>query len=478
MSQTLGRSDLAALSRLDATAQAELVARGELTPADLLDAAEERIAFLEPLLHTIPTLELGRARRVDPAKGPFRGVPFLIKDVTPYPGLRWTFGTRLMRDNMNAPPTPFSARVDAAGLVVIGKSATSELGLLGSTETLAEGVTHNPWDLSRSAAGSSGGAAAAVAAGLVPIAHANDGGGSIRIPASVCGVFGFKPSRGRHVAAGLGGSDFAEITSDGCVSRSVRDTARFLSIIEDTSANAPHRRMGFVSGPSQQRLRIGTWLQTFDGREPHPEIRRAHEQTVALVAELGHHVEEVNRPVIDAIALGDAFFIVAGSAVAQLVQMVGQMRGSPVRRDELEPFTWALADRYLARGPAALTAARDVFADATRAHLAATAGYDAILTPVLATLPWQIGHLSPIVPADELLARTREAVGYTPIHNIVGAPAMSVPLHASSDGLPIGAHFAAAPGSDAQLLALAYELEQARPWADRYPPFSCAKLMA
>lgn len=472
MSNTLRASDLAALSRLDATAQAELVARNELTPADLLDAAEARIEVLEPIIHSIVTLDLARARSVKPAAGPFRGVPFLVKDATPYPGLRWAIGTRLMRANRNAPATPFSSRIDAAGLVVIGKSATSEMGLLGSTETLAEGVTHNPWDLSRSAAGSSGGAAAAVAAGLVPIAHANDGGGSIRIPASVCGLFGFKPSRGRIVPSGLGGSDYADITSEGCVSRSVRDTARFLSRVEDTTLSS----VGFVAGPSQRRLRIGTWAQTFDGREPDPEVRRAHDATVALVAELGHHVEEATRPVIDAQALGEAFFLVAGAAVAGLAQMIEQMRGVPPRRDELEPFTWTLAERFLARGPAALDAARNTFAEASRAHLEATRGYDVILTPVLATLPWPLGHLSPLVPADELIARTRETVAYTPIHNIAGAPAMSVPLSTSTGGLPIGAHFAAAPGNDATLLALAYELESARPWADRVPPFSCANL--
>src|SRR5690606_10074544 len=156
----------------------------------------------------------------------------------------------------------------------------SEMGLLGSTETLAEGITHNPWDLSRSATGSSGGSAAAVAAGLVPIAHANDGGGSIRIPACANGVFGFKPSRGRTVTALVGRSDFGDMTSDGCVSRSVRDAARFLWLVED---DVTAYRMGFVAGPDKRRLRIGAWSQTFDGREPAPEIQRAHDATVALL---------------------------------------------------------------------------------------------------------------------------------------------------------------------------------------------------
>ncbi|NVB77467.1 MAG: amidase [Kofleriaceae bacterium] len=463
------------IARLDATAQAELVARGELTAAELLDAAEDRVNRLEPLLHTMATVDFERARARRPAKGPFHGVPFLLKDTTPYPGLRWALGTRLMRRNTAAPPTPFGARVDAAGLVVIGKSAMSEMGLLGSTETLAEGITHNPWDLSRSATGSSGGSAAAVAAGLVPLAHANDGGGSIRIPACANGVFGFKPSRGRTVTALVGQSDFGDMTSDGCVSRSVRDTARFLALAED---EVSAYRMGFVAGPDKRRLRIGTWTQTFDGREPEPEVKRAHDAAVALVTELGHQVEEAKPPVFDAEPLGDAFFLVAGAAVAGLVEMAGGMRGKLVRDDELEPFSWALARRAMERGPAGLAAARDELAKAARAYLEAVSGYDVILTPVLATQTWRIGHLSPLVPADELIRRTAETVGYTPIQNIAGAPAMSVPLHTSRDGLPIGAHFAAKPGDDAILLALAYELEGARPWADRWPAISAPMLMS
>jgi amidase len=465
----------AELARLDATAQANLVARGELTAAELLEAAAARFERLEPLLHTTATLDLERARRARPEAGPFHGVPFLLKDTTPYPGLRWALGTRLMRHNMAAPRTPFAARVDAAGLVVVGKSTMSEMGLLGSTETLADGITHNPWDLSRSATGSSGGAAAAVAAGLVPIAHANDGGGSIRIPAAANGVFGFKPSRGRTVSAIVGQSDFADLTSDGCVSRSVRDAARFLSLVEDEVGGY---RMGFIAGPDQRRLRIGTWSQTFDGREPDPEVQRAHEATIALVRELGHHVEEAQRPALSTEALGDAFFLVAGVAVAGLVEMVSGMRGKRVRDDELEPFSWALARRAQERGPAGLAAAREQFAQAARAHLDAIAAYDVILTPVLATQTWRIGHLSPLVPADQLIRRTAEAVGYTPIQNIAGAPGMSVPLHTSTQGLPIGAHFAGKPGDDALLLALAYELEAARPWADRWPAVSAPNLVS
>jgi amidase len=356
---------------------------------------------------------------------------------------------------------------------VAGKTAASEFGLLGSTETLLEGVTHNPWDLSLTASGSSGGAAAAVAAGLVPLAHANDGGGSVRIPASVCGVFGFKPSRGRTVAASLP-SEFGALVSDHCVSRSVRDSALFLAVTEERDGAFPP--IGWVKDPVSRPLRIATWSRTLLGDEPEPAVRRALDDAAALCASLGHRVEPVAPPGVDGPALADAFFLVAGSAVAGLVAMVDRLRGFPVQRDELEPFSWALVEELERRGPTALPQARAAFAAATERYLAALRGHDAVLTPTLATLPWRIGHLSPVLPRDELIRRTGRAVGYTPIHNLVGCPAMSVPLHWTEDGVPVGIHLAAAPGADALLLGLAYQLEAARPWRDRWPPFSYPRL--
>ncbi|HYG69711.1 MAG TPA: amidase family protein, partial [Anaeromyxobacteraceae bacterium] len=208
-------SDRAALARLDGVAQAELVARGELSADELVEACLERIDALDPLLGAVVTV--ARDRPAPGRRGPFAAVPFLMKDASPWPGLRWSMGSRLFASRTASAHTPYGRRLEDAGLVCVGKSATSELGLLGSTESLLEGVTHNPWDLSASAGGSSGGSAAAVAAGLVPLAHANDGGGSIRVPASACGVFGFKPSRGRTAAASLVRSDFVDLTSDHCI---------------------------------------------------------------------------------------------------------------------------------------------------------------------------------------------------------------------------------------------------------------------
>jgi amidase len=460
---------LATLARLDALAQAELCAQGLLSAAEAWQACQSRIAALNPLLRAVITLNEASGRE---RAGPLRGVPFLMKDSSPWPGMRWTLGARLFSTRVTAQQTEYGKRLEDAGLVCVGKSALSEFGLLASTESLLEGVTHNPWRLERSPLGSSGGSAVAVAAGIVPLAHANDGGGSIRAPASACGVFGFKPSRGRTVVANRSGSDFTEMTSEHCITRSVRDSAFFLALTEDRTLT---ETVGFVREPQSRRLRIGAWTQTMSGEEPHPVVRTAHEDAVALLRELGHQVEPIAAPSYDA-ALAEAYYLVAGAAVANVVETIDRTRGEPVQRDELEPFTWSLVEAVEAGGAAVLPRARAIFAEAVATYRAATRDYDAILTPTLGTEPNVLGHLSPVLPRTTLLERTSRLLAYTPIHNIAGCPAMSVPLYWSESGLPIGAHLAAAPGADALLLGLAYELERARPWHDRWPPYSIPRL--
>ncbi len=398
-----------------------------------------------------------------------------MKDASSWPGLRWTLGARLFRDRVTLQQTEYGARLVDAGLVCAGKTALSEFGLLASTEGLLSGVTHNPWDLARSPMGSSGGSAAAVAAGLVPLAHANDGGGSIRAPASACGVFGFKPSRGRTVTANRSASDFTEMTSEHCVSRSVRDSALFLSLTEDRTLAEP---VGFVREPSGRRLRVGAWTETMSAAEPDPVVRQAHDDAVRLMTELGHRVEIIAAPRFENPGLGEAFYLIAAAAIANVVQTVDRTRSEPVQREELEPFSWALIASLEARGPDALPQARAIVAKAVQTYGQATRGFDVVLTPTLGTEPPLLGHLSPVLPWQTLLERTSRVLGYTPIHNVAGCPAMSVPLYWSEAGLPIGAHFAAAPGQDALLLGLAYELERARPWAERWPPYSIVALDA
>jgi amidase len=459
-------TDLARLARLDGMAQAELCVKKEVSARELFEGALARIDALNPLLRAVVTVARERPPLV---AGPLSGVPFLVKDAAPWPELRWSMGSRLFRGNVTSATTPYGKRLVAAGLLCVGKAATSEFGLLGSTETLLEGVTHNPWDLATSAAGSSGGSAVAVAAGLVPIAHGNDGGGSIRIPASACGVFGFKPSRGRTVPAAFASSDFLDITSDHCLTRSVRDSALFLSLTEDTTAEEP---VGFVRDPLPRSLRVGTWTRTLLGGEADPSVRRAHQDVVRLLESLGHRVEAIVAPSFEGPSLSDAFFLVAGGAIAGVVDMIDRTRGTPVQYDELEPFTWELVEAFRARGPDALPFSRACFAQAARTYREVTQPFDVVLTPTLATVPWRLGHLSPLEGKDELIRRTGRTVGYTPIQNIAGCPAMSVPLAWSEEGLPIGMHFAAPAGREALLLGLAYQLEEARPWVDRWPPFS------
>lgn len=458
-------SNWAELGRLDASSQAALCARGEVTAQELWEACQARIAALNPILRAVVCV----APRVEPRPGPFSGVPFLLKDASPWPGLPWTLGARLFGNRVTQQQTEYGKCLVDAGLVLAGKTALSEFGLLASTETLLAGATHNPWHLARSAMGSSGGSAAAVAAGIVPLAHANDGGGSIRAPASACGVFGFKPSRGRTVVANRSGSDFADMTSEHCVTRSVRDSALFLSLTEDRTSTNP---VGYVQEPLGRSLRVAAWTETMAGESPSPAVQSAHEDAVALLTELGHHVEVVAAPRFEFPALGDALYLVAGAAIANVVQTVDRTRREPVQQHELEPFSWSLIEALEARGPDALLQARAAIARGVGAYREVTRDFDVVLTPTLGTEPCELGHLSPVLSRPVLLERTMRVLGYTPIHNVAGCPAMSVPLYWSEQGLPIGAHFAAAPGQDALLLGLAYQLEQARPWQGRWAPYS------
>ncbi len=456
------------LWKLDGVAQAELVANGEVRPRELVEMALTRIDALNHELGAVVGLdrELALARAEGDLEGPFAGVPFLVKDVLPYPGFRCAFGSRLFAQNVARDHTPYTAAIEAAGLVPIGKSATSEFGLLGSTETALEGVTHNPHRLTHSAGGSSGGAAAAVAAGLVPFAHANDAGGSIRLPAALCGLFGFKPSAGRTLPGVAVKNDFVDLTNDHCISRSVRDSARFLAATEDPAAR---ECVGFVSEPLTRSLRVGVYTTSLLGAAAPKSGAAAVERAAGLCSELGHVVRTVDPPPVDGEALSKAFFTVAGSAIASVLDMVSGMTGQPLPDGAVEPFTSELVAWYRQLPAGAVAEARKTFEEAASTMRTFLSEHDAVLCPTLGVEPPEIGFLSPNLPRQELLRRTERLAGYTPIHNIAGAPAMSVPLHVTEDGLPVGAHFAARPGQDALLLALAYQLEEAAPWRDRWP---------
>jgi amidase len=470
-------SDEDPLAPLDGLAQADLVRRGEVTPAELIQAAMRRSAALDPTLNAIVTPAFDRALARVSAAGfdaqvPFAGVPYLLKDLTDWEGVRCTHGARLFLDRISPRTEPFVTRSEAAGLVILGKTNTPEFGLLPSTEGLALGPARNPWSPAHSTGGSSGGAAAAVAAGIVALAEASDGGGSIRIPASCCGVFGLKPSRGRMLADADG--EPGSLDAHHCVSRTVRDSARLFWQTERREEGAPFTPVGLVTEPSARRLTIAWSTRSALGEEPHPDVLAATQAAVELCAGLGHHVVERAHPFSGA-EFADHFLTVWARGPAELVDELRSKPGGAASLALLEPWTLGLAEEYAKKPLGSYEAALGYFARVERAVAEFFTGAHVWLTPVLASPPPPLGELAPDVPYETLRERCIRYVGYTPVHNVAGTPAMSVPLGWSADGLPIGIQFAAKQGDEATLFALAYELEEARPWADRWPALSAVK---
>lgn len=450
----------------DACDMADLVRDGKVSPGELHQCCTALIELVEPHLNAVAEMATPPVEQPD-ATGRFRGVPFAVKEVLGVPGLAWTMGSRLFASNDAPPASPYVDRLLASGLRIVCSTSSSEFGLLGSTETALRGVTNNPWGAGLTAGGSSGGAAALVAAGVVPMAHANDAGGSIRFPASMVGLFGFMPSAGRCEPTGPD-DGLAALVVDHCISRSVRDSAALLAATERRGNNAPYEPVGTVTAPSNERLRIAVTSTTLLGNEPHRDITDALDAAVALVDELGHRIVDIHRPDIDGAALSDAFFTTAALTMLQMSDMVTPMLGRPPGADELEPFTLQLIEWGRTLPPDAAEHAGQVLATAGHSYLGTFDHCDVVMSPTVAQPPWPTGTLAPDLGRHELIERTGRLIGYTPIHNVAGCPAMSVPLH-WNDGIPIGIHVAASPGDDARLLALAHELEQAHPWAHRRP---------
>lgn len=457
-----------ALGGLDATGVAARIRSGEITAQDALEAAIARSERVNSQLNFVatPMLEYGRARAAERLSGPFAGVPTLIKDLMPMVGQPTKYGSRAFANFVPTEQPPYMDALLAAGLVPFGKSTTPEFGLTATTETLLGGDTHNPWDVTRSSGGSSGGAAVAVAARVVPVAHASDGGGSIRIPASCNGLLGLKPSRGRSVLGGRPDNGL-DISVNGCVSLSVRDTAAWLAATEQTGASAAFAPVGLVTGPNTQRLRIIVDIPNALGNDPDPEVRAAIEGVAELCRSLGHEVRE-QRAAFNGRQFSDDFILLWATGAAEVVAMVqGQAPGVPLDQ-LLEPLTLDLARHAQQQGDAALGAAVRRLRAIDAQYAALFENADVMLTPVLAKPPVPLGQIGG-PQGMAMFGTLMDYVGYTPLQNVAGAPAMSVPLAWSAGGLPIGAHFSAAKGQERRLLELAYELEQARPWAGRRP---------
>jgi amidase len=456
----------------DATETAAMIRSGRMSALEAAKAAVARAERLQPKLNFLVASDFDRALErgeIAAMTGPFASVPFLIKDLDDYKGLPTRSGSRTM---LRMPPaTRQDALINAydkAGVNVIGKSSTPEFGFLPTTEPTGFGPTRNPWDPDRSSGGSSGGAAVAVASGVVPFAYASDGGGSIRIPASCCGLFGLKPSRGRMLGT-RGDTQVTNINVSHVVSRSVRDSAAMFALTEDPGPNAQLPAVGLVTAPLKRRLRVGVVMNGVAGVASSAEVRSATESSVQLMESLGHQVIPTAWPVGQDFI--DNFLLLWAAGAADLAETLTKVMGHPPGPDALEGFSLSMAEM-------AAKAPKDALPQAIRKLQAAASAYDrwfidnrfdVVLSPVLAWAPPLLGHVGPDLPFETLKARLIEYVGYTTQHNVAGAPAMSVPLNWTPGGLPVGTQFAARVGGEGLLFQLAYQLEVARPWAHRMP---------
>jgi amidase len=457
----------------DATATAAAIKKGEISAAEAVSTAIARAETLQPTLNFLVNSDfdraLAKAKAGTPA-GPFGGVPFLVKDLEDYRGLPTRAGSR---SGFLRPPAtsqiPLIDAFDRAGLVTLGKSATPEFGFLPTTEPLAFGPTRNPWDLTRSSGGSSGGSAVAVASGVVPIAHATDGGGSIRIPASCCGLFGLKPSRARMVGT-RGERTIADFAVEHVLSRSVRDSAAMFALTEDSGPDARYPPIGFVAGPSKRRLRVGLLIENTNGHAPQPDVLAAARDAGKLLQGLGHHVDEAHWPMDGPQFIKDFLLFWAAGAV-RVGEQIKQATGRDPGPDLLEPFSLGMIEMAKKAPPDALPQAMQRLGANALAYDTwfPSHQFDVVVSPVLSSGPPKLGEVGPNVAFDTLVPRLMEYVGYTPIHNIAGAPAMSVPLGVGEGGLPIGVQVSARAGQERMLFELAYELEAARPWTQRVP---------
>ncbi|MCC6850655.1 MAG: amidase [Deltaproteobacteria bacterium] len=471
---------------LDAVRQAELVRAGEVTPRELVEAAIARAERVNPALNAIitPLYEKARATAVDPRlpAGPFHGVPVLLKDIFGYSaGDAYHMGMQALRDaNFLAPhDTHLVTKLRQAGFVFLGRTNAPELGTIPSTEPLTYGPTHNPWDPTRSPGGSSGGSAAAVAAGVVAVAHANDGGGSIRIPASACGVVGLKPSRGRvsfgpDLGDGVGG-----LAVEGCVSRSVRDTAAFLDVVEGLmpgdpyAAPPPRRPYREEVHADSGTLRIGVMVQAPAGATTvDPECAAAVGDAAALLADLGHRVESSHPTALDDMETFQHFSVMFATSTARILDAVGQLIGRTLGAEDVEPFNWALAEMGSVVSARQYLGTTDwLFGYTRRVADWWAGGFDLLLTPTLPEPPWTLGGFHGVDPMMAGL-RAQALCAFTAPFNMTGQPAISLPLAWNARGLPIGVQLVAAYGREDLLVRVAAQMERARPWAHRHPPIT------
>jgi len=465
---------------LDATAQADLVRRGEVTPKELVEAAIARIETVNPKLDAVIRTRFDAARREadgDLPDGPFRGVPILFKDLgCTVEGEVTAFGLGPLRD-LKIPVTSYlAAQFRAAGFVPLGRTNVPELGTTITTEPRSFPPARNPWDPGHSTGGSSGGSAAAVASGMVPVAHANDGGGSIRIPASECGLVGLKPTRARVSQGPVTGEAWAGSTIDGALARTVRDAAGVLDVISKPMPGDPYyapplpRPLAREVGADPGRLRIGLLDRPgVEGYLDDPECRAAVASAAALLESLGHHVEQsAPAAMLEQEFLRHFVNIIAADTEA-MMQTFEMLLGRPIGEEEIEPRNAAHRRAGQALSAPAYLQSRAWLGMWTRRMADWWNGHDLLLTPTLGAPPPELGWFTAAGPEQEE-ARIASFMPYTAQFNMTGQPAISLPLHWTPGGLPVGVQLVAAYGREDVLIRVASQLEEAAPWADRHPP--------
>jgi amidase len=468
-------------ARYDGLGLADLIRKKEMTASQVAALMLEGVKKINPKINAIIEVYYDRIEKADqlltPGK-PFSGVPFFLKDIgATEAGRLQEMGSRLAKGYTADTDAYLTIRFKEAGLILAGRTATPELGLAATTESVLTGATHNPWDLDRIAGGSSGGAAAAVAAGIVPAAHASDGGGSIRIPAACCGVVGLKPSRGRVTSGPIADERLFGLVQEFIVCRSVRDAAAMLDVVSRPAPGDPFvivqprqpylREVGAPTG----KLRIAFTEQSWTMMTVDPEIVNYVRDVARRLAAMGHNVEQA-VPKIDLEPYFNALQVMWGSSLRFLCDQLADKMNRRVDARHLEPVTKSVYESSRYYSAAEVIRARSAL-NATRRRVGAFfENYDVLLTPTTAQLPVPLGtiHQDQDIPLEDWYHGTAQFNAFTSLSNATGLPAISLPLFRSATGLPIGMQFMAGFAEESLLIRLAAALEQAMPWADRKPP--------
>jgi amidase len=457
---------------------AGLIRSGELNARELTEAALGQIEALQPALNAFAHVDAEGALALASAvqasdPRPFAGVPIAVKDGAAVAGMPLTMGSDLLGDYRPDHDAFVVRRLREAGFVILGKTNMPEFGILPVSEPRRFGPVRNPWDPGRTPGGSSGGAAAAVAAGIVPLAHGSDGGGSIRIPAACCGLVGLKPSRGRISRGPEGGDDF--LVTDGVLTRTVAESAELLDVLagyeagDPTWAPPPDEPFAVTAARAPGRLKIGMTIDAAIPAPLHPDCEKAVHDAASLLSELGHEVEQFEAPWKDRDLLRTftpAFF----APIATGIRSGGEVSGREPSADMIEPLSWTIWHGVHERNPVDFLLARARLTSFAREIVPLWQRYDAVLLPALAQRPVRIGEIDACSAEPwEDFRRSGEFTPFTALFNVTGQPAISLPLFHGDDGLPLGVQIAGAPAGEAKLLSLAAQLEAARPWAERRP---------